>query len=65
MQERDTVVGHNATLRLLRSALVGRRAPELGRILDVAAFLLGADFTRDLELPVGSRVDALPPFVGG
>lgn len=54
-----------ATLGHLRSALVGRHGTELGRILDVAAFLLGAEFTRDLELPVGSRVDVLPPFAGG
>ncbi|UTT48484.1 MoaD/ThiS family protein [Rhodococcus gordoniae] len=54
-----------AMLGDLREALVARYGPPMERVLSVAAFLLDDDLTRNLETPVASRVDVLPPFAGG
>ncbi|GAA4473798.1 MoaD/ThiS family protein [Rhodococcus olei] len=54
-----------ATLGDLRAALVERHGAAMERVLTVAAFLLGDELTRDLDVPVAARVDVLPPFAGG
>ncbi|WP_232718003.1 MoaD/ThiS family protein [Gordonia metallireducens] len=62
-----------ADLRELRTVLVDRHGPDLGRILAVAGYLLGpaadgrgdGEFTRELSTKVGARVDVMPPFTGG
>ncbi|WP_070380633.1 MoaD/ThiS family protein [Rhodococcus sp. WMMA185] len=54
-----------ADLGQVKSALLDRYGPDMERVLEVAAFLVGSELTRDLTRPAGSQVDVLPPFAGG
>ncbi|WP_420838014.1 MoaD/ThiS family protein [Antrihabitans stalactiti] len=53
------------TVGELKAVLSAKYGPDMDRVLSVAAFLVGDDFTRDTAQVIGSRVDVLPPFAGG
>ena len=54
-----------STLGELREAIRARYGAPMEPILRVSAYLVGDELTRDPSLPVGSRVDVMPPFAGG
>lgn len=54
-----------ATVGELRAALVARYGAVMSRVLDAGSFLVDGVVTRDLDRPLGERVDVLPPFAGG
>ena len=53
------------TVGELKAVLSAKYGADMDRVLSVAAFLVGDDFTRDTTQAIGSRVDVLPPFAGG
>jgi molybdopterin converting factor small subunit len=55
------------TVGALRADLGTRHGDGLGRILDVASFLIDGvtAHTDSTEIPPGATVDILPPFAGG
>jgi molybdopterin converting factor small subunit len=55
------------TLASLRAALVAAHGERLGKVLQVASFLVDGTSWRDPEalLPADGVVDVLPPFAGG
>ena len=56
-----------ANLESLLGELAGRHGAPLGKVLDVASFLVNGTACRDRSatLPAGCTVDVLPPFAGG
>lgn len=54
-----------ATLADLRATLVTTYGPDLDKMLNVCAYLIGDELTRDATTLLPPRVDVLPPFAGG
>ncbi|TLF79154.1 MoaD/ThiS family protein [Nocardia cyriacigeorgica] len=54
-----------ATVGDLRTALAREYGPDLDKMLDVCAYLVGDELTRDAATALTPRVDVLPPFAGG
>ncbi|NEW41193.1 MoaD/ThiS family protein [Nocardia cyriacigeorgica] len=54
-----------ATIGDLRTALARAYGPDLDKMLDVCAYLVGDELTRDAAAALTPRVDVLPPFAGG
>ncbi|WP_213451113.1 MoaD/ThiS family protein [Rhizomonospora bruguierae] len=55
------------SLEKLAADLTARRGPALGRVLEIASFLVDGVVWRDRQaaLPAGATLDVLPPFAGG
>jgi len=53
------------TVGALRAHLVETYGDAMARVLRSGAFLVDGVVSRDDAVPVGSRVDVLPPFAGG
>ncbi|KJL47879.1 ThiS family protein [Microbacterium hydrocarbonoxydans] len=58
-------IGPEHTLGALRDELTTRYGDPMARVLKSGSFLVDGVVRRDLTLPVGERVDILPPFAGG
>lgn len=58
-------LGTADTLGGLRDALTARYGEPMAKVLRSGSFLVDGVVRRDLALPVGERVDILPPFAGG
>lgn len=54
-----------ATVADLRVALTSAYGSNLTAMLDVCAYLVGDELTRDTTTRLTTRVDVLPPFAGG
>ncbi|CCF64840.1 MoaD/ThiS family protein [Nocardia cyriacigeorgica] len=54
-----------ATVGDLRTALARTYGPDLDKMLDVCAYLVDDELTRDAAVALSARVDVLPPFAGG
>lgn len=54
-----------STIADLRTTLVTTYGPDLDKMLQVSAYLIGDELTRDATTPLTPRVDVLPPFAGG
>ncbi|MFI6867395.1 MoaD/ThiS family protein [Nocardia sp. NPDC050406] len=54
-----------STIADLRTALATTYGPDLNTMLQVCAYLIGDELTRDATTPLTPRVDVLPPFAGG
>ncbi|MGN2636641.1 MoaD/ThiS family protein [Nocardia takedensis] len=54
-----------ATIADLRVTLAGAYGPDLDSMLNVCAYLVGDELTRDPKAALTPRVDVLPPFAGG
>lgn len=54
-----------ATIGDLCAALSDGYGTRLGQMLQVCAYLVDDELTRDPAAVLGSRVDVLPPFAGG
>ncbi|QBJ98535.1 MoaD/ThiS family protein [Rhodococcus sp. ABRD24] len=63
--EESLLLRPDADLGALKAVLIDRYGDRMARILDVAAFLVDSDLTRDLTRPATGQVDVLPPFAGG
>ncbi len=49
----------------LRSLLAQKYGDPMRRVLASGSFLVDGVVSRDDALPIGTRVDVLPPFAGG
>ncbi len=54
-----------ATVGELKALLVDRFGDPMRRVLASGSFLVDGVVSRDDALPIGTRVDVLPPFAGG
>lgn len=61
----DIDLGAEHTLGALRDALTARYGEPMARVLRSGSFLVDGVVRRDPALPVGEKVDILPPFAGG
>lgn len=64
-QEDSFELTTDATVGDVKTAVRARHGRALDRVLTVALFLVGDEIVRDDAVPVGPRVDILPPFAGG
>ncbi|WP_217184863.1 MoaD/ThiS family protein [Streptomyces sp. AC495_CC817] len=64
-EEESLDLGPGQTLAALADALVTAYGEPMARVLRSGSFLVDGIVRRDLALPVGERVDILPPFAGG
>jgi molybdopterin converting factor small subunit len=55
----------SVTVGDLRSVLIERYGDAMARVLRRGAFLVDGIVARDDAVPLGARVDVLPPFAGG
>jgi molybdopterin synthase sulfur carrier subunit len=62
---RDEQRSSSATVGELRIELEKRYGDAMARVLRTGSFLVDGVVSRDAALPLGSRVDVLPPFSGG
>jgi molybdopterin converting factor small subunit len=63
----EEVVPAGWSVEKLSADLTARRGAGLGRVLEIASFLVDgvAWHDRQAVLPAGATVDVLPPFAGG
>ncbi|MFE3541588.1 MoaD/ThiS family protein [Nocardia sp. NPDC059177] len=54
-----------ATVADLRARLAATYGAEVDTLVNVCAFLIGDELTRDPSATLIDRVDVLPPFAGG
>ncbi|NNH74168.1 MoaD/ThiS family protein [Nocardia uniformis] len=54
-----------STIADLRTRLITTYGPDLDKMLNVCAYLVGDELTRDATTPLPARIDVLPPFAGG
>ncbi len=64
-EEERLDLGPGRTLGSLKDALLASYGEPMARVLRSGSFLVDGVVRRDLSLPVGERVDILPPFAGG
>lgn len=64
-EEERLDLGPERTLGALKDALLANYGEPMARVLRSGSFLVDGVVRRDLSLPVGERVDILPPFAGG
>lgn len=64
-EEEQLVLEDGATLGSLKALLVERYGDLMLRVVESGSFLLNGVVRKDDAVPVGDRVDVLPPFAGG
>lgn len=64
-EEERLDLGSGRTLGALKDALLASYGEPMAQVLRSGSFLVDGVVRRDLSLPVGERVDILPPFAGG
>jgi sulfur-carrier protein len=53
------------TVGELKAVLIEKYGDAMGKVLASGSFLVDGVVSRDDAVPIGSRVDVLPPFAGG
>jgi molybdopterin converting factor small subunit len=66
-EEQIVLTDGDDTVASALAAVLGRRGPELDRVLPSCSFLLNGVAVRDhgIFIPDGGELDILPPFAGG
>ncbi len=59
------LVNAGSTLGELKAELTRRYGPDMEQVVRTGSFLVDKVVRRDLDWPVSSQVDVLPPFAGG
>jgi sulfur-carrier protein len=54
-----------STVGELKALLIGAYGTPMTKVLASGSFLVDGVVSRDDALPIGARVDVLPPFAGG
>jgi len=54
-----------STVGALRATLIERYGEPMARVLASGSFLVDGIVSRDDTVPLGAKVDVLPPFAGG